>query len=597
VPIDFVAIAARFDGPLRAQTDRMPLVFARLARTAARLRREVDRADRATRALPLVRFRDGALAVRVLRAVAPVPVAVGADLGGGVRAFGAGIAWVGTAVRQELLVPRLGQMVVEALDRVEGATDRVLRLDPSLFATGRQAGRAFELPALGALGLGMAAEAGLLRPKPAMIAPPSPGGPPGAAAAAVASLDPAVLPELLTEVSAALVLALPAAAVVLVGEVRILGLEAKLRLVDELTKAEASLLGVHTTVVEVLVGAGGPIHIVADWFPIIQAMVEGDLELVERWLPRVAGDLMEGIDRFVDAVNGTSRIVVIIVQVTIDLVEALASFPLVPALGLTIGDLMNAATDAAALAAVATAAVALEELGDAVAPMSPRDGLLYRGFGRMLRALARQPMPRITPAPLPTSVTPLPDLVGRLFPQAIDTVLADYARGAVDDVRGAIVGSLDASAGVATQLGRTATAISARAQQGLGGLQLDEVAGVADAFAEDVIGDERRRALGPGPGRGAGRQDALLALFAGIGFQIVGRLLPLYLAGVARTVRERPTSPHILARRGRLVGVRSPAVRVRAEGLTTDAASAEQVADQLRAAFGRLYVEAVATRG
>src|SRR5262245_16908172 len=104
----------------------MPLVFARLARTAARLRRQVDQADRATRALPVVRFRDGALAVRALPVVEPVAVAVGADLGGGVRAFGAGIAWVGTALRQELLVPRLGQLAAEALDRAEEATDRVL---------------------------------------------------------------------------------------------------------------------------------------------------------------------------------------------------------------------------------------------------------------------------------------------------------------------------------------------------------------------------------------------------------------------------------------------------------------------------------------
>lgn len=357
VPIDLAAVAARFAPSLTSQTERLPALFARLALVLARLRRQVDAAEVVTRAFPLVRMRDEALTVRVLPAVAPgtnAPPALAADAARGGRAFVAGIAWVGTAVRQELLIPGLGRVAAAAVEQVEASTAEVLALDPSVFDPRRAS--ASQLPAFGALGLRVAVDAGLVR-----RSPPAPRRP-GATAPGTDPPDLLEVPDLVAGITSAAVLALPAATVVLAGTVRTLSLSARVRVLDELTGVERTLLGVHTDVAEALLGAGGAAAVVEGWAPIIELLVLVDVHDLTAWLPLAAAHVIDAVNHVIAGVNGSVRSVVELVDTVLVIVQAITSIdvlaPLapnfgalgVPAPSLTIGELIDAGSEAAARA-------------------------------------------------------------------------------------------------------------------------------------------------------------------------------------------------------------------------------------------------------
>src|SRR5206468_42365 len=91
--------------------------------------KQSERAERATRAYPIFRYRDGALAVHV-DLLGAAPFSSGTSLGfveglkSGGRRFLDGIGWTATAVRQELAIPELLAVASSALKAVIDAIDR-----------------------------------------------------------------------------------------------------------------------------------------------------------------------------------------------------------------------------------------------------------------------------------------------------------------------------------------------------------------------------------------------------------------------------------------------------------------------------------------
>jgi len=80
------------------------------------------------------------------------------------------------------------------------------------------------------------------------------------------------------------------------------------------------------------------------------------------------------------------------------------------------------------------------------------------------------------------------------------------------------------------------------------------------------------------------------------GFALVGGVVPAYVAEMRRFWATKrppvppPTSPHILARHGRLGGVRVPRITVRASGCAADRQLAALVAARFHDAVGEAYV-------
>src|SRR5918995_6881715 len=138
MPIDFAAIADQFRDPLVAQTRPLAPVFERLAEAVKKLSEQADAAERATRAYPVLRYRDGALCVRVDPAGEPLlstpePLGFVRGLQAGGQEFLAGIGWTRTAVEQELALPRILGVGSSALEVVIASIDRFAVPTPEMF--------------------------------------------------------------------------------------------------------------------------------------------------------------------------------------------------------------------------------------------------------------------------------------------------------------------------------------------------------------------------------------------------------------------------------------------------------------------------------
>jgi hypothetical protein len=610
VPIDFAAVADGFRDPFALQTRRMVRTFDLLARTVRDLDRQVAAAEAATRTLPLLRFRDGAVSVRVLRA-GPDRAAPGyslaADAVRGGEAFWAGLAWVGTAVRQELLIPGIAGVAADVVARVEHATEDVLRLQPTLFDIKPGARSVFELPALGALGVRVAADAGLIRP-----GRPRPAGKSGK--------DPDVptltfveeLPDLLAGMTSALVLAVPTLAIAITGRARVLSVEARIAVVDQLTAVEAGIRSVRARIWEEILNAAGPAAIAEAWFPTIELLITSDLAAVVRWMPRYAEYVLGSVHDVVDSINDTSRTWVPILDTVIGIIEAVTSIDLLapaapvfaraglPVPSLTIGQLIDAGTEAAAQAAAFDVADKLHTLGVVSWPFSSRDARIWFGLSDMFLALALHTVGTIAIPPVPAPVAPFPDVVGHLLPPAIDTALADWLAGTVNGVRIAVVGSIESTAALATDLDTALRGVLVQTRSGLGGVELATAVRAAARFTQSAIGTElERQRAGARERAAANDRDPFLHLFFTTGFSVAGALVPHYLAGLQRFLRRRalrptPTSPHVLARHGRLVAVRSPKLTVRAPGQPTSGPGANEAATltagRVRTTVGEMYL-------
>jgi hypothetical protein len=207
-----------------------------------------------------------------------------------------------------------------------------------------------------------------------------------------------------------------------------------------------------------------------------------------------------------------------------------------------------------------------------------------------------------TPPPPPDVMPTLP-LAG--FPDVYDAVFGGGRAGAligsVDtfgvEVRGGIRTALGGAARMFGDLGTTFAAEADRAASMGSVARMRELASDSAVLAERVFGPEADRLRADAEAR---QPDALALAFEQAvtsgGFALVGGAIPAYVGEMRRfweTKRApvpRPTSPHILARHGRLGGVRVPRMTVRANRRQPDRQLAAIVAGRLHDAVGEAYV-------
>ena len=127
--------------------------------------------------------------------------------------------------------------------------------------------------------------------------------------------------------------------------------------------------------------------------------------------------------------------------------------------------------------------------------------------------------------------------------------------------------------------------------------RMRELAADSAVLSERVFGPEADRLRADAEGR---QPDPLATAFEQAvtsgGFALVGGAIPAYVGEMRRFWATKrppvppPTSPHILARHGRLGGVRVPRITVRASGRVADRQLAALVAARFHDAVGEAYV-------
>ena len=190
-----------------------------------------------------------------------------------------------------------------------------------------------------------------------------------------------------------------------------------------------------------------------------------------------------------------------------------------------------------------------------------------------------------------------PDVYDAFFGGGREAALVASVDAFGVEVRGGIRTSLDGAAATFEALGNTFAAEADRAASMGSTARMRELAGDSAAFAERVFGPEADRLRADAEAR---QPDQLALAFeqavSSGGFALVGGAIPAYVGEMRRfwaTKRppvERPTSPHILARHGRLGGVRVPRMTVRASGRVADRQLAALVAARFHDAVGEAYV-------
>lgn len=188
------------------------------------------------------------------------------------------------------------------------------------------------------------------------------------------------------------------------------------------------------------------------------------------------------------------------------------------------------------------------------------------------------------------SLPPFPDLDPDILHGTLKTKIETALDTRRDQATKAIT---DGATGVGTQLAALGTTVEGLGPTLARSSRAKAMAADADKLTAQLMGGE----LAAPPdlpdakafGAIAGAVDQLV-LGAG-GFELVGRLIPRFLEEAGRTWQDlgavpHPTSPHVLAKHGRLAAVHVPEVSVRA-GLDDP----ERVAAELRTALSGAYSE------
>lgn len=594
--IDFVSIADRFGEPLADQTRSMPRIFATLAKTYERWGREVRAAERQVAGIPVIRFRDGAVGVRVTRVRSTAAFDVGADLAAGGEQFMRGLGIAVTAVEQELLIPGLLGVGRRFAQRFEQRTERMMALDPSIFAATDSS--FLDLPALGVLAVQTVADAGFLdRPAGEPATQSSTSGAPGAGSRMPS--NPIELVDLFTGAVVGVVLVLPVATTLITGHVRIVSTSYQLQVVDRLVEVEHSLRGVRGTVLESLYEALDASYVLEYWIAPFAAVIEVDLLVITLLGPQLVGSLLRHVGGFVDAVNAVSELLVPMLDLVLDIWEFFMNMDLlpgIPGVSLTIGEVLDGATFVAARTTMAGIGGNLIAVTTPVSPvarfLTARDIRIFRNVGLMFLILAGHSVPSLsTPAP-PGRVVRMPDIVGNVLSSRLEGVVTGFLGATGGHVRDVMTGTLDETAGAATDLGRLAEQAIDRTSHGVRGLT--DAATSAATWAAAAFGDEvDRERAGASARAEANATDPVLQL-ASTGLSVAGGLIPHYVGGMRRflsrrEVRATPVSPQVLAQHGRLVGVRSERLTVRLAPDALDTASATTAADLVRAGLRDIY--------
>jgi hypothetical protein len=626
MPIDFDAVAAAFRVPLHEQIHLVNPLFLRLHRQLEALVDKTERQQRAIRVFPLTQWISGALAVtlspRQVGALAEQrtqPSSVVDQLRAGGRRFIAGIGWIETAAVQELAIPRVLEVVAEPLEAVVRSLERFATPSAELFdpyhrsvsdmfgaidlglrgvIDGEPQLRQF---LLGAQHLGGAAQLGGQRLSVALrrLFPPSAqaaAGPPSP------TPQPQSFPERLRGLGETVlegVFLIPIASQTLELGIRRAAPMIEEALLIRLASIEQSIGTVRSHLYPVLRSILTQERGALAWLQAIEIVVTIYIRaftvLADVWLTTVVAGVRTYLSALTAFANEWIRFVRLIQFVlealmSYDVMAPLSSLPGVPKI--TLGDIANAATSDPAMA------IYRAQIGSALiaaAGVAPTLSLRLRilaAYDVMTLALTPGAMPAETGLfTLPPGG--FPDISRTLFS---GTRLADLTAALTDfgeQTRALARDSISAGVDALGQIGRAATDAAHRATSH----SREQFAELARTAHQDAVDSFAGPAAEVSEELRTRREDPLASAFeqavARGGLEIVFAAIPTYLGEVRRYWEERrptPTSPHILARHGRLERVRVPRLTIRAAGRRADAQTAADVAARWRTAVGEAYL-------
>jgi hypothetical protein len=624
VPIDFAKVAAQFHDELAHQIHPLDRIFNRLEDAVKELVKKSEAAERATRAYPIFRYRDGALCVHVdpvgmalLETTPPLEFVEGLKAGG--LDFLAGMGWVRTAVRQERAIPGVFDLGADAIQIVIASIDRFATPTPAMFdPRTKRLSDVFGLLVVGynsLLGdkarvqfIRVGWRAGALYGEYLKLFPDDPSKPSRATVdllvdafetGASAFLDAVVLLPVLGDVLAVLV--------------HDGSLDAKRLILTELGEVEAKAYGIRAAAIEGLIEGIDLGGVAAEWLFAARIVILADLDILTTAAPSLLNHFLNGLTDYADAITVWGQWITDVAEAVRSAITDFMSFDVLGFVihlvipewilailpdppSITIDDLISLVIGEATadirntlegFLGAASAALWLAGLDDWKAKVD---------------ALAQAVDIVLTPTPfmLPPDVAPTFSLAG--FPEVYEaffgggraaTFLSSVDKFGVE-ARAGIRGALG---GVETMLGDLGTTFATEADRAasMGSIaRMRELAVDSAVLSERVFGPEADRLA-------TRRQDELAQAFEDAvtsrGFVLIGNAIPAYVGELRRFWEkqrprvEQPTSPHILARHGRLGVVRVPRLTVRARGRTPDAALAATVAARFHDAVGNAYVD------
>ncbi|MBV9788200.1 MAG: hypothetical protein JOZ51_08510 [Chloroflexi bacterium] len=653
MPIDFASIAEQFRAPIGAQMQTISRAFERLGRWLATRRKAFEELERNSRSFPVIRFYNEAVTLTVTERQrgALAPGAEPPTLAAGLRAGGAdfvrGIGRIGTAIREDLILPRffgmlraITTMILESVERFNPPTaamfDINARRGSDLF------GEAGLL--VGAIGqsriqikrfvgwVSMARtrwQAAFPSATPASSATATPAPAAGGefdAAALLGTFDTVV-----QGISGALLL-LPILPRTLAIIAQAAILRIKFKVVTMLQGAEARLFQLRRSVIDLFsVQLLGFLGTAQSFLIAIAILMLSNVGFYLRfgiaYGREFIGQLRRFLGRFSGFINHWQSVIVRIFE-TIDKILDFNLTPLILSFLGVVGWVINKVGDPPAftirdlLGVGATAArlagrIAMEKwLGRVLGTLSiasrvPWLGKYARAVRRRVSALrdllrvALRPMadfPMFTRPPGYSGAN-FPNIYNAFFggPVAADLRrrLGEFETSAIDGVGSILGAGTDLLRGLGTSFDRSADEFarlgSPRRYQRL----------VADAnqLADTALGDQVAALSERGAQASANPVAATFERWLiDSGFELMGAAIPLYInemrhywhAIVAEETSAAagtppPTSPHILARRVRIGAVRVPSMTIRATGRDLDDTLAATIAARFRTAVAESY--------
>lgn len=583
MPIDFEEIVAGFEKPLKAQTKQLVPLFAALAKAFKKWNTQSIEAERATRDIPIVDFKFGGVSLHLQNTIGE-PSDLGDDLVRGGGAFVDGLSFIPTAVTQELLLLRMVQAGATVSGRLAARTEDMLALRPSMFdATDSSF---FDLPALGALGVAIADEAGFV---PSMNDESSTGTE-GPTAEPQQTLEQLI--DAFVDYTLAAFLVLPAATTILGAHATALSAAGQVAVLQALSSVEYQLLDFRGGLLQSMLEITDIGEIVRFWIDPLIGVLSVDVAIMVGWVPETVDGLLGYIVDIVEIVDLVARVLSPILRFIVDVFMFLLDMDLlfaIPGVTLTIGDVIFHHGRAFA----ASLGINLKALAVTIWPVSRKDSRIYNQLGNMFVALGGH---NISPAegPPTPALTPVPDVASMVLTPRLETAITEYLWSTGPPLGRSIAAAADAAGRAITDLGTATDGVAQRSLQGVD--QLGGMARQAISLTDTIMADEVARAE-------ADVADAQVANDPGLAFVstasfAAGALMPHYVLSFRRLLERRrfeprDPSPHILARRARLVGVQSAKMTVTMGSADTDDATADQVAVALRQEFSNLYRQGV----
>jgi hypothetical protein len=630
--IDFAAIAAAFQAGFANQTHGWPVLFDKLDKLVEKLDDKADDAERATRAYPVLRYRDGAIGVRL--ALGPAPLladldrparSLGAGLSAGADQFVAGLGQAKDAVEAELALPRLIGVAAGMVAAVEASLRRFDRATSAMFGDDRRFSDIFGLAALGWRGLQGPENQAQLRAAAAQAggavgffrtpAPPTAGAGAPEAGSPAAAADPLTAAIGTLESTAVLtmgaILLLPVAGLTLDVLLTEGVLAVETAALSEFAQLEQAVYQFRTGVVDAWLAAfdvGATLHV---FVSAADFVIKIDNVLLWAMVPAWTDSTLDGVQMFGHGIELWVMWVQEVVTTFQKAAEDLMAVDLMPwivrnAISPWVADHVPMPSFTLADVLAGTAREELDDFFDKVdQALRVADQVIdVKNWREKAAALASILHITLTPTPFryPPDVLPAGPLAG--FPDVYQDFFGGTARAdlmaAVQNTGSALQGGVHAwltsgaglSAGLATAA-RGELDRQARFGAGLGLGQRFEAEGtLVHGLFGPLRADLSQRA-------GTEPADPLAQAFDQAvrtgGITAAAAAVPAYVGELRRywaarsASREYPTSAHLLARRGQLAAVRVPRLTMNAPGRAAGAPLAAEAADAFRDAVRDAY--------